>query len=80
MDAELLGFRVISSAATASPRPLGALRSALREAVPRGPAEARPDVQLLTSVLPELLGDEQERGNAAPAERLRVAWTAEATV
>ena len=77
VDAELRGFQVLASAASVSPRPLGALREALRAAV-RGRTDD--DARLLTTVLPELLGSGDDRGEAAPADRLRVAWAAEAVL
>jgi serine/threonine protein kinase len=81
VDAELQGFRVLSSAAFASSRPLGTLRDALAVATRHAGDEARHDVELLATVLPDLLETEDEdEGPAAPADRLRVTWAAEAVL
>ncbi len=92
MDAALAGFQVVACSAQPAPRPLGVLREALTVAAAEARAAAstdaddvvRHDVRLLGSVLPDLIeqGADSAGGGAAPApaDRLRVAWAAEAVL
>ncbi|MEM7248082.1 MAG: sigma 54-interacting transcriptional regulator [Acidobacteriota bacterium] len=79
VDAELLGLRSSSAAASPHARPLGALLGILAKAVGTVPHALRHDVRLLESVLPEL-GDGQVHDETAATDRLRLAGAAMAVI